>query len=299
MTTGSTLPPGRTGFPTRPFCSPSSFLSALPPPFHISLLPEGTKGGPPSVLPSFRHSLFPSFPPSLPSFRHSRENGNPSEHPSVRMYPRHPPCHVKMDSRFRGNDRRRGNDVRSGSALPLSHFSVLPSASLISFPLAYLPPSGGGTKGGTWIPLPRESIPLPTTAPKCILLLLSFPQRGGAHNTDGQRLKSVVDYATQSLLLNPLLLNPHRPKYSNNEPCLPSQTFPLKASDESRPPPAGNRRAVRQRGCVFGVFVRLCCRFASVSVRRPYSHKWAIKTSLLTMTTLKAPRLSLGRAVVL
>ena len=83
--------------------------------FLISIFSEGTKGRGQECPLSFKFpiSLLPggaSFRRG-PSFRHSRANGNPSVCLSVR----HPLCHVKMDSRFRGNDRRNGNDRRSGN----------------------------------------------------------------------------------------------------------------------------------------------------------------------------------------
>ena len=74
--------------------TPGSLPSYLPPSFISPSFRGGLRGG---LFPS--GDFFPSFPWKRESIRES-----------IRLFVsvRHPPCHVKMDSRFRGNDRRRG-----------------------------------------------------------------------------------------------------------------------------------------------------------------------------------------------
>ena len=106
-----------------------------PPP--NSPLRRPLRPSPPSVIPA-KAGIHPR--PSFPSFRHSRANGNPSWNPSVCLCARHPSCHVRMDSRFRGNDKRCAGMTKTQETGPHSPPSKQPPQSS--------PPSWPGFAGG-------------------------------------------------------------------------------------------------------------------------------------------------------
>ena len=115
---------------------------------------------PPSVIPA-EAGIHP--PPSFPSsFRHSRANGNPSRDPSVCLCARHPSCHVRIDSRFRGNDKRRAGMTKTQetgphSPPPNSPLQTAPSVAPSVLPLLQS------------FPRKRESIPSVRPSPPSVI----------------------------------------------------------------------------------------------------------------------------------
>ncbi len=147
----------------------------------------------PSLLPSFRPSLLPSSPPSLlpssPPFVIPVKTGiHPSIHPRIppSVYIPAPPCQEKMDSRFRGNDRRRGR-MTTGSTLPpdkgglgggLKGERVFQPVDLASLPIQPPPCPVNHHRHGAQVCTGTRS---PTGCPMCQTSPSVIPAKAGLH----------------------------------------------------------------------------------------------------------------------